>query len=83
MQLTYTIISSASKDILTSYFPVCIPLISSLLLIALSKSYCSVKNSRSIVNRHGKSGQPCHVTDFSGIALSFSPFRLMWAVGLL
>ncbi|KAL6087874.1 hypothetical protein STEG23_022054 [Scotinomys teguina] len=30
-----------------------------------------------------ESGQPCQVLDFSGIALSFSPFNLMLAVVLL
>ena len=27
--------------------------------------------------------QPCLIPDFSGIALSFSPFNLMLAIGLL
>ncbi|KAL6035631.1 hypothetical protein STEG23_036467 [Scotinomys teguina] len=39
--------------------------------------------SSTILNRYGESGQPCLVPDFSGIALSFSPFNLMFAVGLL
>ena len=29
------------------------------------------------------SGQPCLVPDFSGIALRFSPFNLILAIGLL
>ena len=33
--------------------------------------------------RHWESGQPCRVPDFSGKALSFSPFNLMLADGLL
>ncbi|KAL6093036.1 hypothetical protein STEG23_031348, partial [Scotinomys teguina] len=39
--------------------------------------------SSTILNRYGESGQPCLVPDLSGIALSFSPFNLMFAVGLL
>ncbi|KAL6092742.1 hypothetical protein STEG23_032598 [Scotinomys teguina] len=35
------------------------------------------------VLRYGESGQPCLVPDFSGIALSFSPFTLMLDVCLL
>ncbi|KAL6030796.1 hypothetical protein STEG23_010780, partial [Scotinomys teguina] len=41
------------------------------------------KTSSTILNKYGKSGQPCLVPDFSGIALSFSPFNLILAVGLL
>ncbi|KAL6038546.1 hypothetical protein STEG23_023205, partial [Scotinomys teguina] len=42
-----------------------------------------VRTSSTIKNKYGESGQPCLVPDFSGIALSFSPFNLMLAVGLL
>ncbi|ERE66158.1 coiled-coil domain-containing protein 91 [Cricetulus griseus] len=41
------------------------------------------RTSRIILKRYGESGQPCLVPDFRGIALSFSPFSLMLAVGLL
>ena len=41
------------------------------------------RTSRTILKRYGESGQPCHVPDFNGMALSFSPFSLMLAVGLL
>ncbi|KAL6040214.1 hypothetical protein STEG23_016031 [Scotinomys teguina] len=41
------------------------------------------KTSSTILNKYGESGQPCLVPDFSGIALSFSPFNLMVAVDLL
>ena len=40
-------------------------------------------SSAAILNRYGESKQPFLVPDFSGIALSFSPFNLMLAVGLL
>ncbi|KAL6093579.1 hypothetical protein STEG23_033147 [Scotinomys teguina] len=36
-----------------------------------------------ILNRHGEIKHPCLVPNFSGIVLSFSPFSLMLAVGLL
>ena len=58
----YTTILSANSDILTSAFPICIFLISFCYLIAL------VRTSSTILNRCGKSGQPCLIPDFSGIA---------------
>ncbi|KAL6039211.1 hypothetical protein STEG23_005629, partial [Scotinomys teguina] len=36
------------------------------------------KTSSTILNKYGQSGQPFLVPDFSRIALSFSPFNLMW-----
>ncbi|ERE72892.1 hypothetical protein H671_5g14693 [Cricetulus griseus] len=41
------------------------------------------RTSRTILKRYGESGQPFLVPDFRGIALSFSPFNLMLAVGML
>ncbi|ERE68152.1 glutaminyl-peptide cyclotransferase isoform 2 [Cricetulus griseus] len=41
------------------------------------------RTSSTILKRHGESGQPQLVPDFRGIALNFSPFSLMLAVGLL
>ncbi|KAL6035021.1 hypothetical protein STEG23_030458 [Scotinomys teguina] len=41
------------------------------------------RTSTTILNKYEESGKPCLVPDFSGIALSFSPFNLMRAVGLL
>ncbi|KAL6093282.1 hypothetical protein STEG23_000675 [Scotinomys teguina] len=41
------------------------------------------RTSSSILNKYGKNGKPCLVLDLSGIALSFSPFNLTMAVGLL
>ena len=41
------------------------------------------KTSTTILNRYGKSGQPCLIPDFSGISLSLSPISLTLAVGLL
>ena len=73
----YTIISSVNNDILTSSFPISIPLISFNHLIALART------PSTILNRYGERGQPAFVPDFRGIALSFSPFSLMLAIGLL
>jgi len=36
-----------------------------------------------ILNKYGESGQPCLVSDFSGISSRFSPVRLMLAIVLL
>ena len=46
-------------------------------LIALARM------SNTILNRYEESGQPCLVPDFSGIAVNFSPFSVMLAIGLL
>ena len=35
-----------------------------------------------MLNSSGKSGHPCLVLDFRGNAFSFSPLRIMFAVGL-
>ena len=67
----YTIISSSNEVTLASSFPIYIPLVPLCCLIALAKT-------RTALNRHGESGgQPCLFPDFSGIVLSFSPFKLM------
>ena len=71
-----TTISSVNSESLTS-FPICIFLFSFWCLIALAR------NSSTILNRYGESGQPSLVPDFCGIAASFSSFSLMLAVGLL
>ena len=40
------------------------------------------RTSKTILNSSGESGNPSLVTDFSGNAISFSPLRIMFAVGL-
>jgi hypothetical protein len=77
LSLKYTIISFANSDILTSSFPICMPLTSFCCLIALART------SSTILKRQGESRQPCLVPDFSGIASTFSPCSLMLATGLL
>ena len=58
-----------------------------LLLFQFVSPFCCLialaRTSRTILNRYGESGQPYLVPDFSGIAVSFSSFSLMLAVGLL
>ena len=67
--------SSANSDSFTS-FPVWIPFISFASLIAVPKT------SKTMLNKSGESGQPCLVPDLSGNGFSFSPLRLLLAVGL-
>ena len=72
----YTIMSSANSDSFTS-FPICIPFISFSSLIAMARTF------KTMLNNSGKSGRPCLVSDLRGNAFSFSPLKMMFAVGLL
>ena len=67
--------SSAISDSFNSSFPIWIPFISSS-LIAVAKI------SKTMLNNGGEHGQPCLVPDLSGNGFSFSPLRMMLAVGL-
>ena len=40
------------------------------------------RTSNTMLNNRGESGHPCHVPDLRGKALSFSPLRMILAVGL-
>ena len=40
------------------------------------------RTSRTMLNNNGESGHPCLVPDLRGDAFSFSPLRIMFAVGL-
>lgn len=71
------IISSANNGTLTSFFSICSSLISFSCLIALARTSCTILNS------YRESEQLRFVPDFGEIALSFSPFILMLAIGLL
>ena len=73
----YSIMSSTSNDSFNSSFSIYIPFISFLSLIAVAKA------SKSMLNNSGESGHPCLVSDLRGNAFSFSPLRMMLAVGLL
>jgi hypothetical protein len=73
----YTIILFTNKDTLSSFFPV------SITLISISPLSALVKTSSVILNRYGESRQPCFGPYFNGIALSFSPFKLMLAIRVI
>jgi hypothetical protein len=66
-----------NRHTFTSSFQICIPLVSFTCLLALART------SRTVFKRYGEIGQPYCGADFNGIALHFSPFNLMLAIGLL
>ena len=60
---------------LTSSWPIWMPFISLCWLIA------EAKTSNTMLNNSGESGHPCLVPDLWGKALSFSPLRMILALG--
>ena len=71
----YSIMSSANSDSFTSFL-IWIPFISFFSLIAVART------SRTTLNNSGENGHPCLVPDLRANAFSFSPLRIMFAVGL-
>ena len=68
--------SSANSKTFTSSFPVWSPFISFSSLIVVAKTF------KTMLNRSGESGHHCLVPECRGNAFNFSPFRIMFAVGL-
>uniref|UniRef100_A0A8C0CRD4 Uncharacterized protein n=1 Tax=Balaenoptera musculus TaxID=9771 RepID=A0A8C0CRD4_BALMU len=72
----YSIMSSADSDSFTSSFPIWIPFFCCCSLIAVANT------CKTMLNNSGESGQPCLIPDLRGNGFSFSPLRMMLAVGL-
>ena len=73
-----TIMSSANSESFTSFFLIWIPSI----YLFFSTLIAIARTSRIMLNSSGERGHPCLVPNLRGNAFSFSPLRIMFAVGL-
>ena len=71
----YRIMSSTNSGNFTSFL-IWIPFIYFSSLISMAKT------SKTMLNKRGEREHPCLIPDFSGNAFSFSPLKMMLAVGL-
>ena len=72
----YSTLPSENSESFASSFSIWIAFISFSSLITVSRT------SKTVLNNSGKSGHPFLVPDFRGNAFSFSPLKIMFAMGL-